>query len=95
MTFDLTVLRHKINNVLNTASEQELESLARIVAPDVPRYHLREVGGKTAVIEIPLGIVADVMRMIRTAYPDMGLSWTDGRTPLQRDIETRLERMRQ
>ncbi len=95
MTIDNTFLRHKINSVLNDATPEQLEALARIVAPDVPRYTLEKIGGPTATLEVPAAMVADVQRMIRAAYPDLGLAWTDGRTPLQRDVDSRLERMRQ
>lgn len=92
MRIDESYQRHRINEILNGASREELEAVTRIL--DNPKYRLVRIGGETAVIEIPLGIVADVMRMIKAAYPDLGLSWTDGKTALQRDVETRLERMR-
>ena len=86
--------QNRFETFLRGATEAELEAAARVCAPDARKYLLRRRHGATCWAELPAVYAEDILQLIRKNFPDADLSWTDGKSDLERDFEARLQRMR-
>lgn len=88
-------IRERFASVLDTASRDELESLARILEPDSRTVTLKYREGKSTFLEVPEPLVEGIKTMIRAHWPELALKWNDAsRSALEMDVDARLRRMK-
>lgn len=93
---DTKLLKNQIEQRLDNATPEELESILRVLKPTTRWMPLRyrNTGEMTAYLEIPADIAEGVKVMVRSHFPERALQWDNGQSDLERDIEKRLDRMR-
>lgn len=93
---DTKLLKNQIEQRLDNATPEELESILRVLKPTTRWMPLRykAAGQGTAFLEIPADIAEGVRVMIRSHFPERALVWDNGQSALEQDIEKCLARMR-
>lgn len=92
---DISEIKTRFTSVLDTASRDELESLARILEPESRTVTLKYREGKSVFLEIPEPLTEAIQILIRSRWPELALKWNDAsRSALERDVDARLQRMR-
>ena len=91
---DTNKLKTRFTSILDIASRDELEALARVLEPESRTVTLKYREGKSTFLEVPEPLTEGIKAMIRAHWPELALKWNDSRTDFERQIDERLKRMR-